>query len=57
MSSSSTETGAAPVRSAAERPQFFYRSAIVMAVIVVLSFPLTYYMPALTGSRHFHLLH
>ena len=57
MSSSSTETGAAPVRSAAERPQFFYRSAIVMAVIVVLSFPLTYYMPALTGSRNFHLLH
>jgi hypothetical protein len=54
---SSTETGAAPGQSTAGRPQFFYRSAIVMAVIVALSFPLTYYMPILTGSRHFHLLH
>ena len=54
---SSTQTGAAPGARAAARPQFFYRSAIVMGVIVVLSFPLTYYMPALTGSRHFHLLH
>lgn len=39
------------------RGRFFAWSAIVIAVIVVLSFPLTYYGPLLTGSRTFLLLH
>lgn len=41
----------------AESPQFFAKSAIVMAAIVLLSFPLTYYLPVVTASRQFHLLH
>jgi hypothetical protein len=28
-----------------------------MAAIVVLSFPLTYFLPVMTGSQQFHLLH
>lgn len=39
------------------RAQFFAQSALVMAAIVVLSFPLTYYLPVATGSRQFHILH
>lgn len=36
---------------------FFAWSAIAMAAIVVLSFPLTYYLPTISGSRRFHTLH
>lgn len=36
---------------------FFAGSAIVMGAIVFLSFPLTYYLPTVTGSRHFDPLH
>ena len=41
----------------AESPQFFAQSAMIMAAIVLLSFPLTYYLPVATASRQFHLLH
>jgi hypothetical protein len=37
--------------------RFFAWSAIAMAAIVVLSFPLTYFLPVMTGSQQFHLLH
>ena len=37
--------------------RFFAWSAILMAAIVVLSFPLTYFLPIATGSGQFHLLH
>lgn len=37
--------------------RFFDSSAIAMAAIVVLSFPLTYFLPVMTGSQQFHLLH
>ena len=37
--------------------RFFAWSAILMAAIVVLSFPLTYFFPIVTGSKQFHLLH
>lgn len=40
----------------AERSQFFARTAIAMAAIVLLSFPLTYYLPVATGSRQFQAL-
>ncbi len=47
-----TATGAtAPPR------RFFYRSACLMAAPVLLSFPLTYYLPVATGTGNFHLLH
>lgn len=36
---------------------FFAWSAIAMAAIVALSFPLTYYLPAIVGSRRFDALH
>jgi hypothetical protein len=36
---------------------FFAWSAIVMAVIVVLSFPLTYFLPLVTASKQFQMLH
>lgn len=39
---------ASPVRS-----QFFARTALVMLACVILSFPLTYFQPMLTGSRRF----
>lgn len=43
------------------RPTFFARSALVLAAIVLLSFPLTYYlpllMPAAAGARRFDTLH
>lgn len=41
---------------AVQRSRFFARSAILMAVIVLLSFPLTYYLPVATGSRQFQTL-
>jgi len=40
----------------AER-RFFLWSAIAMAAIVGLSFPLTYYWPVVSGSKHFDPLH
>jgi len=53
-----TETiGSASAAARSERPQFFARAAIVMAAIVVLSFPVTYYFPVATGSGEFHPLH
>lgn len=36
---------------------FFAWSAIAMAVIVALSFPLTYYAPVISGSHRFDTLH
>ena len=36
--------------------RFFAISAVVIAVLVVLSFPLTYFMPVLTGGKRFALL-
>ena len=41
-------TVASPVRS-----QFFARTALLMLTCVILSFPLTYFQPMLTGSRWF----
>ena len=49
--------GTGPTAARSERPQFFARTALVMAVIVVLSFPVTYYFPVATGSGKFHTLH
>jgi hypothetical protein len=37
--------------------RFFAWSAMLMGIIVVLSFPLTYFVPVLTGSKQFHWLH
>jgi len=37
--------------------RFFAISGIVIAALIVLSFPLTYFVPIATGSRHFTLLH
>jgi hypothetical protein len=37
--------------------RFFAWSAILMATIVVLSFPLTYFLPIATASGQFHMLH
>lgn len=42
----------APVR----QNRFFARSAILIAVLVLLSFPITYFIPLATGSRTFTLL-
>lgn len=36
---------------------FFAAGGIGIAVLIVLSFPLTYFVPIATGSRHFSLLH
>ncbi|HEX4848442.1 MAG TPA: hypothetical protein VFV30_09875, partial [Novosphingobium sp.] len=36
--------------------RFFAVSAMLIAVLVVLSFPLTYYIPLLTGTKSFTLL-
>lgn len=49
--------GTASTQTGSERPQFFARCALVMAVIVVLSFPVTYYLPVATGSGKFDTLH
>lgn len=37
--------------------RFFAVSAILIAVLVVLSFPLSYFIPLATGSKSFSLLH
>jgi hypothetical protein len=47
----------APTALPSERPQFFARSALVMTAIIVLSFPLTYYLPVLSGTRAFDTLY
>ena len=49
--------GTASTPTDGERPRFFARSALVMALIVVLSFPVTYYLPVATGSGTFDTLH
>jgi hypothetical protein len=41
---------------AARGSRFFGVSAIIIAALVVLSFPLTYFGPLATGSKHFTLL-
>lgn len=41
----------------AEHNGFYARAAVLMAILVLLSFPLTYYLPVITGSRDFQLLH
>lgn len=38
------------------RNRFFARSALVIAAMIVLSFPLTYFLPIATGSKSFTLL-
>ena len=46
------------VAAVATQPKpFFARSAIVMAVLVLLSFPMSYYLPVVTGTGRFQLLH
>ena len=40
-----------------DRPQFFARSALIIASLVLVSFPLTYYWPVASGSRQFQTLH
>jgi hypothetical protein len=49
--------GTASGRVLSERPRFFAWSALVMAAVVVLSFPVTYYLPLATGSGKFDTLH
>lgn len=41
----------------AESQRFFAASAIVIAAILLLSFPLACYLPVVSASRQFHLLH
>lgn len=41
---------------AGRRDRFFARSAILIALLVVLSFPVTYFIPIATGSKDFTLL-
>jgi hypothetical protein len=49
--------GSGPIHAGTERPQFFAKAALVMAAIVVLSFPVTYYSPVATESGRFDPLH
>lgn len=49
--------GILPTAARNERPQFFARMALVMAAIVVFSFPVTCFYPVVTGSGKFHALH
>ena len=44
----SHQTATSPVR-----PRFFARTALVMLAWVIVSFPLTYFLPVITGSQHF----
>lgn len=53
----SDTTRAASGAASSGRPKFFARSALVMAAIVVLSFPLTYYLPIASGTRDFDTLY
>lgn len=53
-------TGAAGIatpQSRMERSRFFSRSALLMLAMVLVSFPLSYFAPAITGSRHFSLVY
>lgn len=50
------QTVALPAQSI-ERARFFANAALLMAILVLLSFPLTYYLPVLTGTHSFQLLH
>ncbi len=43
-------------QKAARGSRFFALSAILIAVLVVLSFPITYFLPLATGSKSFTLL-
>ena len=43
--------------SPARGSRFFAVSGILIAALIVSSFPLTYFAPLATGSRHFTLLH
>ena len=43
--------------TSAKHHVFFAWSAILMAIIVVLSFPLTYFLPLVTASKQFQPLH
>lgn len=40
----------------ARRDPFFARSGLVIAAVILLSFPLTYYIPLATGTKTFSLL-
>jgi hypothetical protein len=51
------KTAKAGLSTPAKRHTFFAWSAIVMAIIVLLSFPLTYYLPLVTASKQFQVLH
>jgi hypothetical protein len=42
--------------SAARGSRFFAVGALVIGALIVLSFPLTYFIPIVTGSKHFPLL-
>ncbi|MFP4208767.1 MAG: hypothetical protein ACLFSC_08910 [Wenzhouxiangella sp.] len=39
-----------------ERTGFFANATLLMAILVLLSFPLTYYLPVLARSQNFQLL-
>lgn len=43
-------------RVPAQRGRFFFRTAILITALVLLSFPITYFIPVATGSKSFTLL-
>jgi len=48
----------ADTATAQRKPQrFFANTALLMAMLVFLSFPLTYYLPVVTGTHSFQLLY
>lgn len=49
--------GTTTTQAGIDRPQFFARSALVMAAMVVLSFPITYFVPVASGTDKFDTLH
>lgn len=52
--------GAGPdaiTQASAQRSRFFSRSALLMLAMVLLSFPLSYFVPAVTGTRQFSLVY
>lgn len=49
-------TTAASNGAQARRDPFFARSGLVIAAVILLSFPLTYYIPLVTGTKTFSLL-
>jgi len=50
-------TTPSPAGAPAARPVFFARTAWVMLAMVLSAFPVSYFAPAVTGSRPFHLTH